>query len=66
MLQGRIKHQFGFNRMDLENLGFFIFILFFSKLHMHHGDFEPTTSPYTLILKGKEVQFEVELLGLEK
>ena len=33
---------------------------------MHPVDFELMSSPYTLLLLGNEVQFELELIGLEE
>ena len=56
-----IKHHFGLNSMDLENYGFLI-----GGFHLHPVDFELMSSPYTLLLLGNEVQFELELIGLEK
>ena len=60
-LQCMIKHHFGLNSMDLENYGFLI-----GGFHVHPVDFELMSSPYTFLLLGNKVQFELELIGLEK
>lgn len=56
-----MKHHFGLNSMDLKNYGFLI-----GGFHVHPVDFELMSSPYTLLLLGNEVQFELEFIGLEK
>jgi len=55
-----IKHHFGLNSMDLKNYGFLI-----GGFHVHPVDFELMSSPYTLLLLGNEVQFELEFIGLK-